>query len=180
MNTAMPGGGVCWAQKAAGLGGTNTGPPDHLQNGALKMAEQTVAERADKYGYDDVREALRKTAQAMAMMRVLSLAVAAQEDGSVIYDDNKFSRWGPVVDAACERVHAVRDSLQNKANAPHAVDWWTSLAILEATGGGAVAHGRGTSTVTRPWRQNRCNPWQMPRLTALNRCSASLLRLPRP
>ena len=106
------------------------------------MAEQTVAERADKYGYDDVREALRKTAQAMAMMRVLSLAVAAQEDGSVIYDDNKFSRWGPVVDAACERVHAVRDSLQNKANAPHAVDWWTSLAILEATGA-ALWHTAG-------------------------------------
>lgn len=98
------------------------------------MADQTVAESADKYGYNDVQAALRKTAQAMAIMRVLSLAVAAQEDGSVIYDNNKFSRWGPVVDAACERVHAVRDALQNKANAPDAVDWWTSLAILEATG----------------------------------------------
>lgn len=108
------------------------------------MADQTVAESADKYGYNDVQEALRKTAQAMAIMRVLSLAVAAQEDGSVIYDNNKFSRWGPVVDAACERVHAVRDALQNKANAPDAVDWWTSLAILEATGA-ALWHTGGPS-----------------------------------
>ena len=98
------------------------------------MADQTVAERADKYGYNDAREALRQTSQAMAIVRAVSLAVAAQEDGSVIYDDNKFSRWGPAIDAAIARVHAVRDALQNKASAPDVVDWWTSLAILEATG----------------------------------------------
>lgn len=98
------------------------------------MSDQTVAESVDTYGYDDAREALRQTAQAMAIMQAVSLAVAAQEDGSVHYDNNKFSRWQPAVDAACARVRAVRDALLNKASAPDAVDWWTSLTILEAAG----------------------------------------------
>lgn len=98
------------------------------------MADQTVAESVDKYGYDDARKALRQTAQAMAIMQAVSLAVAAQEDGSVHYDDNKFSRWYPAVDAACARVRTVRDALLNKAMVPDGVDWFTSLTILEATG----------------------------------------------
>lgn len=100
----------------------------------LTPADQTVAESVDKYGYDDAREALRQTAQAMAIMQAVSLAVAAQEDGSVHYDDNKFSRWHPAVDAACARVCTVRDALLNKAMVPDGVDWFTSLTILEATG----------------------------------------------
>lgn len=100
----------------------------------LTTADQTVAESIGKYGYDDAREALRQTAQAMAIMRAVSLAVAAQEDGSVRYDDNEVSRWNPAVDAACARVRTVRDALMNKASAPDGVDWFTSLTILEATG----------------------------------------------
>lgn len=98
------------------------------------MSDQTVAESVDTYGYDDAREALRQTAQAMAIMQAVSLAVAAQEDGSVCYDNNKFSRWQPAVDAACARVRVVRDALLNKANIPDGVDWVTSLTILEAAG----------------------------------------------
>ena len=106
------------------------------------MADQTVADSADTYGYDDARESLRQTAQAMAIMQAVSLAVAAQEDGSVHYDNNKFSRWQPAVDAACDRVCAVRDALLNKASAPDGVDWWTSLTILEAAGA-ALWHAAG-------------------------------------
>lgn len=98
------------------------------------MSDQTVAESVDTYGYDDAREALRQTAQAMAIMQAVSLAVAAQEDGSVCYDDNKFSRWWPAIDAAIARVRVVRDALLNKASIPDGVDWFTSLTILEATG----------------------------------------------
>ncbi|MDO9032882.1 MAG: hypothetical protein Q7V09_20840 [Hydrogenophaga sp.] len=97
-------------------------------------ADQTVAESVDKYGYNDAREAIRQTAQAMAIMQAVYLAVAAQGDGSVCYDDNKISRWWPAIDAAIARVHVVRDAMLNKASAPHAVDWWTSLTILEAAG----------------------------------------------
>ncbi|MDP3323068.1 MAG: hypothetical protein Q8S71_05940 [Hydrogenophaga sp.] len=106
------------------------------------MADQTVAESVDAYGYDDAREALRQTAQAMAIMQAVSLAVAAQEDGSVHYDNNKFSRWQPAVDAACARVRSVRDALLNKAIAPDGVDWFTSLTILEAVGA-ALWHTAG-------------------------------------
>lgn len=98
------------------------------------MSDQTVAESVDKYGYDDAREALRQTAQAMAIMQAVSLAVAAQEDGSVHYDNNKFSRWHPAVDAACARVCTVRDALLNKGGTPDGVDWFTPLTILEAIG----------------------------------------------
>lgn len=106
------------------------------------MADQTVTESIDKYGYNDAREALRQTAQAMAIMQAVSLAVAAQEDGSVHYDDNKLSRWQPAVDAACARVRTVRDALLNKAMVPDGVDWFTSLTILEATGA-ALWHTAG-------------------------------------
>jgi hypothetical protein len=98
------------------------------------MAEQTVSDNAETFGLNDALVALRKTSQAMAIMRAVSLAVAAQEDGSVRYDDNNFSRWQPAIDAARDRVHSVREALLNKAKAPDQVDWWTSLTILDAAG----------------------------------------------
>lgn len=106
------------------------------------MADQTVADGADVYGYADVRTALQQTSQGIAIMRAVSLAVAAQEDGSVRYEDNEFSRWEPAVGAVCARVHAVRDALQNKEKAPDTIDWWTPLTILEATGA-ALWHAAG-------------------------------------
>jgi hypothetical protein len=98
------------------------------------MAEQTVSDNAEQFGLNDAFVALRKTSQAMAIMRAVSLAVAAQEDGSVCYDNNTFSRWQPAIDAARDRVHTVRDALLNKSKVPDQVDWWTSLTILDAAG----------------------------------------------
>lgn len=98
------------------------------------MADQTVAESAEKYGDDDSREALQKTSQAIAIMRAVSLAVAAQDDGAVSYEDNRVARWQPAVDAAIVCVRAVSDALINKVGPPANVDWWTPLSILEATG----------------------------------------------
>lgn len=99
------------------------------------MADSTVNELADVYGYEDAKDALRHTAQAMAIVRAVSLAVAAQVDGSVLYDDdNRVSRWVSAIDAACARVRLVRNAIINRAAAPDSVDWCTPLNILEATG----------------------------------------------
>lgn len=98
------------------------------------MANQNVVDRTVKYDHGDAQDSLRKTCQAVAIMQAVALAVTAQENGAVRYDDNRFSRWGPAIDAACARVYAVRDALQNKADSPSNVDWWTPLAILEAAG----------------------------------------------
>lgn len=97
------------------------------------MADENVSQTARKFDANDARSMLRNTAQAMGIMRAVYLAATAQQDGSVAYDDNSVSRWGPAVDAACRRVHQVRDALMQTLDAP-AADWWTSLAILEATG----------------------------------------------
>lgn len=116
------------------------------------MAEQTVADHNEEYGYQHAREALKKIAQAVAIMRAVSLAVAAQTDGAVRFDQNDISRWGPAIDAACACVHVVREALQEKTNAPVVVDWWTPLTLLEAIGAalwhssGGVARANALST----------------------------------
>ncbi|MBL8388083.1 MAG: hypothetical protein JNK17_07710 [Hydrogenophaga sp.] len=96
------------------------------------MADSNVAERASVYEYSDVRTALQRTAQAAGILRVVSIAMEAQEEGSVRFSDNKLTRWGPAIGAACSHVRDVRDGLVNKVSAPTGVDWWTPLAILEA------------------------------------------------
>jgi hypothetical protein len=107
------------------------------------MADETVSQTDRHFDADDARQMSRNTEAAIAIMRAVSLAAAAQQDGSVVYDDNPVSRWGPAVDAACSRVHQVRDALMQAVGAPSA-DWWTPLAILEATGA-ALWHCGGTS-----------------------------------
>ena len=96
------------------------------------MADSNVAERTGAYCYDDARNALQRTAQATGLLRVVSIAMEAQEDGSVAFADNKFSRWGPAIGAACSHVRDVRDGLINNVSVPSGVNWWTPLAILEA------------------------------------------------
>lgn len=98
------------------------------------MAVETVAESVDKFGYNDARDALRRTSQAIAILRAVFLAVDAQEDGCVSYEDNSLSRWQPAIDAATARVQAVADAMTKKVAAPMDVNWWTSLSILEAVG----------------------------------------------
>jgi hypothetical protein len=99
----------------------------------LKMAESTVADRVDVFGYEDARDALRQTAQASAILRAVSLAIDAQLDGSASYQDNGAVRWMPAIEAACVRVGLVRDALMIRGATPSGVDWWTPSAILEAT-----------------------------------------------
>lgn len=98
------------------------------------MADQTVSDNVDQFGLSEAHKALRHTVQAMAILRSVWLAVEAQEDGAVKYEDNKLSRWWPAVDAACARMHEVRSLMINKGQTPDTVDWWTPLNLVEAMG----------------------------------------------
>lgn len=98
------------------------------------MAEQNVLERPADFTYDDAAEALRKTAEAMAIVRVVSLAVSAQEHGSVRYDENTACRWQPAIDAACDSVGIVRALVLGRVDAPVGIEWWTPITLIEALG----------------------------------------------
>ena len=98
------------------------------------MAEQTVPQQSEHYGYANALDNLRQTAQAAAIVRAVCLAVVAQEDGVVNYDDNKPCRWATSIDAAVWRMHKVRDSYMETINSPASVDWCTPLNLLEAMG----------------------------------------------
>lgn len=80
---------------------------------------------------------IRAIYQARAVMRSVELAAAAQEDGSVDYDDdNGAKRWGPAIDFASKRIATVRDIATGSTShsAPTGVAWYTSLAMLQALG----------------------------------------------
>lgn len=100
------------------------------------MADETVtplatSARSDRYTPDDARMGLQQAMQAKAILRSVQLAVAAQEDGAVVFDGGGAVRWGPAIGAAAARVALVRDSLMEKSGAP-AVDWTAALVLLEA------------------------------------------------
>lgn len=69
--------------------------------------------------------------QARSIVRSVALAVAAQEGGSVSYEDGQSDRWWAVLDLVCAKVAAVRDLLSNRSAAP-ALDWMTPLNLIEA------------------------------------------------
>lgn len=96
------------------------------------MAEQTVLDRPLHFTRDDAGDALRNTAQAMAIIRTVSLAVAAQGNGVELFEDDSVSRWQPAIDAACERVGVVRFLMNERVDSPVDVEWWTPITMLEA------------------------------------------------
>ena len=81
----------------------------------------------------DAALVLRNVTAARAILRAVALAGRAQFDGSVKYENNKPERWQPAVDAACDRLQAVRDVLMQTSSSPN-VDWFTSLTLVEALG----------------------------------------------
>ena len=98
------------------------------------MADSTVLERPLHFTYEDATDALRNTAQAMGILRAVSLAVAAQGNGAARYEDDSVSRWQPSIDAACERVGVVRFLMNERVDSPVDVEWWTPITMLEALG----------------------------------------------
>lgn len=72
--------------------------------------------------------------QARSIVRAVALAVAAQKDGSVSYeDDGSLDRWWAALDLVCAKVMAVRDLLSGRSGAP-VLDWFTPLSVVEALG----------------------------------------------
>lgn len=111
------------------------------------MAEQTVTPQ--EFGYEQACEALRKTAQAMAVLQVIWIAVEAVEDGCVKFKGQGLERWQVSVDAAVQCAHAARDVItEGSVSAPDCLDWWTPVNLLEALGAAlwgiesGVAEGR--------------------------------------
>lgn len=99
------------------------------------MADQTVTPQ--EFGYEQACEALRKTAQAMAILQVIWIAVEAGEDGCVHFKGkgNGVERWQISVDAATECVQGARDVIiERSVTAPDCLDWWTPVNLLEAMG----------------------------------------------
>lgn len=85
--------------------------------------------------------ARQRASAARSICRVLQLATAAMQDGSVTLEDNSANRWWPCVDRACDELRQVRDCLVNTIDTPPA-DWWTPLHLLEALGA-AMWHAAG-------------------------------------
>ncbi len=98
------------------------------------MADQTVLDRPLQFTYDDACDALRNTAQAMAILRAVSLAVTAQGNGAARFEDDSVGRWHPCIDEACERVNVVRFLITERLGSPVDVEWWTPITMLEALG----------------------------------------------
>ena len=97
------------------------------------MADQTVTPQ--EFGYEQACEALRKTAQAMAILQFIWIAVEAGEDACVKFKGDGVERWQISVDAAIECAHAARDVIIEKSGtAPDDLDWWTPVNLLEAMG----------------------------------------------
>lgn len=95
------------------------------------------------FALSDAALIVQHVAAARAVLRTVALAVNAQIDGSVEYDNNKTERWQPAIDAACAKLETVRDVLIKTGRAP-VVDWWTPLALMEAIGA-ALWHGNDLS-----------------------------------
>ena len=85
------------------------------------------------FGPADLRAVELHVIAARAVLRTVRIAVQAQLDGSVTYENNEVQRWQPAVDLAVTKLALARDVLIDKAGSP-AVDWYTPLSLLEAAG----------------------------------------------
>lgn len=111
----------------------------------LDQPDQQAAAIVCKFSEGDAATLLQNLQTARAIVRAVALAVCAQEDGAILYDDgNRIERWGPALSEACIRLREVREALISKASAP-AVDWFTPLALGEALDA-ALWHGYSSRT----------------------------------
>lgn len=96
------------------------------------MADQTVTPQ--EFGYEQACEAMRKTAQAMAILQVIWIALEAGQDGCVQFKGGGLERWNVSVNAAVECAHGARDAIIESVQTPDELDWWTPVNLLEAMG----------------------------------------------
>jgi hypothetical protein len=77
---------------------------------------------------------IRNVIEARAICRAIALAVAAQLDSAVQFDDDAARRWEPSVDVACGLLRGVSMLLTETAGAPDDVNWVGPLNLLECLG----------------------------------------------
>lgn len=106
-------------------------------NAAASCSTPDIAARTFSAG--DLQTVARHVAAARAVVRTIELAVKAQLDGSINYENNGPERWQPAIDLAAAKLNLVREVLGDKLDSPP-VDWWTPLCVLEAMGA-ALWHG---------------------------------------
>ena len=99
------------------------------------------------FGPGDIQLAIQRVTAARAVLRTVALAVDAQLDASMAFDNNGVERWQPVVELAVYKLSDVRDMLIHKSAAP-ALDWFTPLGFLEAISG-ALWHGNACAVTER-------------------------------
>ncbi|WP_395055724.1 hypothetical protein [Polaromonas sp.] len=109
------------------------------ERAAETTSRATPANSPHPFGPRDAALIIRHVKAARAVLRTVALAVAAQIDGSVEYENNDTERWQPAIDAACAKLMVVRDVLMETGGAPP-TDWLTPLGLLEAIGA-ALWHG---------------------------------------
>lgn len=91
------------------------------------------------FGAGDLKTVMQHVAASRAVVRTIELAVKAQLDGSITYENNGAERWQPAIDLAAAKLELAREVLGDKLDSPP-VDWWTPLCVLEAMGA-ALWHG---------------------------------------
>lgn len=91
------------------------------------------------FGAGDLKTVMQHVAAARAVVRTIELAVKAQLDGSMTYENNGPERWQPAIDLAAAKLDLVREVLGDKLDSPP-VNWWTPLCVLAAMGA-ALWHG---------------------------------------
>ena len=99
----------------------------------MKNVQSGATTSVQIFGPDDLRALELHLVAARAVLRTVRIAVQAQLDGSVNYENNGVERWQPAVDLAFTELAFARDLLIEKAGSP-VIDWWTPLSLLEATG----------------------------------------------
>lgn len=105
-----------------------------------EAASKTGAPR--RFEESHAKDMHRAVAEARSICRVVAMAIDAQMDGSVSFDDATVARWGPSIDAASHRLRTVGSILGETVGSPPTCDWWTSLNLLEALGA-AMWHCQG-------------------------------------
>lgn len=97
-----------------------------------QLTTEEVPSTVNHFSSSNGASVVRNVQAARAILRTVVLAIGAQEDGSVSFDDDSgSSRWNPITGDACSRLRAVRAELMETACAPD-LDWVTPLALAEA------------------------------------------------
>jgi hypothetical protein len=107
--------------------------------GKFSQSDESQVGPARTFSGDDAASLMRNVKATRAVLRAVGLAVGAQIDGAIAFEDNCVERWHPVLEEACQRLEGIRDVLMQTSDAPN-INWFTPLNLVEAA---AAALWRG-------------------------------------